>query len=379
MSETVKTMLIIEDDERWKDTLEQLCRKSHQKLYGNAGNVIHVSGVDEALQAIRTQPIHFASVDLNLKGDPKGTKDPSGLELLKEIYTRKLNTVSIVVSGEYDPDFSALSKKYGVLTFQQKSKPTFAPTYITAVEAALRFVEAKTLLDEEKYKEALAKWQELQTVVKPIEGEGAEDWTYPVDIEEVYQNTFRHPVTHLPSSQLIEDEFSQLVTKESWLLLYLKIKHLAAFAASQGHMPEEALLRETKKVIEQELAAHHLQPAFTGQTSDNIFVVALDALPTPAGQMQTIPAFITNVKKRFDQDSLPHYDYATRERGHIDYKNREGKAQSSPFAALNIGLIKGHFDKFAVGQLSDNDELTFSAAEYGDIRDIDRTIRQALD
>lgn len=377
MSEIMKTMLIIEDEEDWKDTIAELCQGAHERLYGNAGKLIEVSSIKEAMRTLEKQPIHFASVDLNLKGEDEDSINPGGLRVLQEIYRKKLSTVSIVVSAERDPNFSAISKKYGVLTFQQKNKPGFAATYQTAVEAAFLYVEAKELLDREMYRAALDKWRQAKNVVKPIEEAGgkAVDWSFPLDIEEEYRARFRHSATRLPTSRIIEDKLADLASKDEWLLFYIEIEHLDAFDKSQGHLlPVNTLLIDTKGLLQEVFTGQTSEGIFMGQTSDNIFVVISGVISSN----KQIKILIENLKKRFDQASLRHYDNRTRERGKIEYEDRDGNRQISPLASLNIGFVKGQKNKFFKGWLNKSGDVECSDTDYGDIVDIDNAARQAL-
>lgn len=380
MSETVKTMLIIEDHKGWQEKIATLCQRAHKKLYGNEGTTIKVSNVEKALYELKKRPIHLASVDLRLEGDAQNTKDLGGLQFLQEIYSKKLGTVSIVVSGEYDPDLSAVSKKYGVLTFQQKDKPRFPVTFLKAVEAGLLYVEARELLDEGKYKASLAKWKQAKDVARLIEEEvaDAKDWTFPVDIEEEYQARFKHPITRLPTSLRIEDKLAELVSRDKWILFYIEIKHLDAFVESQGHIQEEILLKDTNTKLIQEAFANQISKgSFIGQTSDNIFAVILHV--TPNLRDDQIKVLIEEIKNRFESEvSLPHYDFWTRQRGEIEYEDKDGNRRTSPLVSLAVGFVRGQRNKFRRGWLNESGDVEYGNPEDGDIRDIDRAARLAL-
>ncbi|MEM7343022.1 MAG: hypothetical protein AAF485_02155 [Chloroflexota bacterium] len=366
MSDVKKNILIVEDDEHWKKTLTALCQRTHQKLYQASGNIIQVATVKDAVQVLETERIHFASVDLNLQEDEIDTKDPGGLTVLKEIHDRKLDTVAIVVSGEHDPEFSAIAKKYGVLTFQQKDKLSFPQTYLIAVEAALLYSEAKALLDDENYPEALRQWQMAKTVVRPIETErhGANDWTFPIDIEAAYHADFKHSVSHLPTSLLIEDEFRSLFLQDQWILFYIEIVHLSAFAESQGLPQAEVLLRITKSLIEKHFTLQPEQRDFFGQTSDDIFVIASNQLAqTSDEELEPLMEIVT---QKFAQEAKPHYDFKTREQGRMSYEDLTGETQTSPLAYLTIATIRGERNTFKGFDLG------------GDIRDLDRVARRTL-
>jgi ActR/RegA family two-component response regulator len=376
--ETVKTMLIVEDRPQWQNTIAYLCRQVHKKLYDNPGKVVVVSSIGEATNELEKRTVHFASVDLNLEGDTRGTKDPSGLKVLEKIEKMGLDTVSIVVSGEYDPEFAAVSKKYKALTFQKKSKADFPPTYLAAVEAALLYVEAKELLDAGKYGESLKKWKQAQEVVKPIERSGAKDWTFPIDIEEKYKSQFRHPITTLPTTLLIEDEIRRLIFQDNdWILFYIQIEHLDAFSESQGQPQTDVLLRTTKDLLQKVFAVQSIKVSFFGQKiKDNIFVVSSEVSNL---EDKKIKDLIENLKKEFDEESLPFYDYVTREeRREMLYKDKQGNRQTSPLASLKVGFVKDRGNEFVRGYVNDAGDVIYGKVEQGDVQLIDEAAEKAL-
>jgi GGDEF domain-containing protein len=334
MSGDVKTILIVEDEKKWKDSLALLCQKAHKKVYGNAGNIIAVSTLDEARHELKKQRVHFASVDLNLEEDAKGSKDPGGLRLLAEIYKKKLGTVSIVVSGEYNPDFAAISKKYGALTFQQKREHTFPLTYLTAVEAAFLYTEAKELLDKGKYNEARTKWMQAKEVIKPIGEFGGEagDWTFPVDIEQKYRDNFKHPITHLPTSLLIEEQIK--IVKESaeaWTLLYFGIRNINAFKEVYGPIQVNDVLIFLTDIMRETVEAQGTPNDFIGQVSDNDFII----ITTP----EAAPLICTTITQRFNEESGTFYSFPDRERGTINYKDIDGASQKAGFMKISVGIV----------------------------------------
>lgn len=378
MSNIVKTILVVEDEADWKDTITEYCQEAHEKLYGNGGKILTASNASEAINLLEKHPIHFVSVDLNLKGD-KDVNLPGGLQVLREIYDKKLNISSIVVSGQRAPKFPAISKKYGALTFQEKNNPEFEKIFITAVKAALVYTEAREFLNGGIYGAALAKWREAINMVKQIEENigSVEDWSFPLDIG-TYLSDFKHPITHLPTSRLIEAELSKLLSEKEWLLFYLEIEHLDAFADSQGHLQRNTLLETTRDLIGEIFAEQISKSFFLGQTDDNIFVIAVSDISLNNEQVKV---FIQKIKTGFDEKSLPHYDEFSinKEMRQIKYEDKYGNECISPFANLNVSLVRGQKSQFRGSQLEKSGVFKYGdIVEYGNTRDIDKAARDTL-
>jgi GGDEF domain-containing protein/ActR/RegA family two-component response regulator len=371
MSELVRTILIVEDQERWQNRIKRYCQSVHKELYGTDAEIIAVSNRTDAIAELKSHPvIHFASIDLNLAEDIPSERQPGGLQLLKEMRSHSPKTVSIVVSGEFNMKFPAISKKYGVLTFQQKNDE-FYDTYMTALKAALLYVDARELFDQEDYRNALDKWQQAKAVVKPIEETVAEDWSFPTDIEreienlerERYRASVTHSVTGLPTSKLIEKELAKLLSQtDEWLLFYIEIKNLDAFTQSQGRSQADALLEVTKDIIKNAFIGQNWPVNFFGQTSDDIFVVTSNDL---SRSKHALDELVKDIKDNFDTFSLLHYDRCTRERGKITYTDVNGVQKEVPLASLIIGIVQEQRNK------------SERFGSYSDIRQLDKVARDA--
>lgn len=370
MSETIRTMLIIEDQEGWSKRIKRYCQRVHRELYGTDGKIISASGYADAVRQLQTHPvIHFASIDLNLEEDDPDEKNPGGLQLLEEIQKREMETVSIVVSGETARRFLGISKARGVLTFQEKSKDdnnTFRQTYLTAVKAALLYVDAKEALYKGAYNEALQKWHEANAVVKPLQETdgGAEDWSFPVDIEKD-RIKHLHLVSGLPTTRLINKELTALVNqKDPWWLFYIKIDNLDIFTNCQGSDATDGLIIATRNLIYDTFTEKGWPPRFFGQTSDNIFIVSCNTL---SHTNQEVNELVKSVKEKFATSSLIHYDRRTRERGTLIYTDQNNEEKTVPLPSLSIGVIKEE------RTVSDRFEQS-----YTDVRELDNLAHNAV-
>lgn len=363
MSNIKRTMLIVEDEEPWQDTIAMICEAVHEKLYGNKGKIVIAANLDEAIRVLNETPPDFASVDLNLEGT-KQVKDPGGLKVLKAIETLKLKTVSIVVSGENNPHFWAISKRYHALTFQQKIKG-FEEIFDPAVEAALLYMDARDLLDNNSYKAALEKWaQAKETIFLVQKNEETKDlWSFPLDIEEEYRARFKyHSVTGLPTQELVNDELKRLFTLDEWWLFYIEIKHLNKFIENEGYQKVGPVLLSTQNLLEENFIKNLSGEVFWGHTIDNIFVLTVT---NSSLSDKKIKDLVTSAKKAFDNDRPSKY-----------YDNMKNLGETDEeMMTLAVGFAKGEKHSLKVGKLNLG-QIEYKEPEYVALDRIDEAMRE---
>ena len=360
MSNTKRRMLIVEDDELWQETNADSCEAVHEKLYGNKGEIIIAANLPEALRVLNETPPDFASVDLNLEGT-EYTEDPGGLKVLEEIKTKKLKTISIVMSGENDPYFWGKSIEYRALTFQKKGEEIYEP----AVEAALLYIEAIDLLDNKNYNAALKKWSQAKETIVPIQNKKRSIWSFPSDIEDEYRKIFTHRTIELPIGELINDEIRRLFALDEWWLFYIEIKHLDHFIKKEKPSQErlDTLLVKTKELLEEYFVKQISREIFLGLTIDNIFVLTLTASSLSEKKIKEL---VTNVKESFDKDEPSKY---------YSIKNLEEITNEDMMMTLAVGFAKGEKRNFSVGKLSLG-QVKYESPFYGDPDSIDEAMRE---
>ena len=64
MTETVRTILIVEDQERWKKRIKRYCRSVHQELYRTDANIISVSNLCSEILSYQGQMIRHLFCDM---------------------------------------------------------------------------------------------------------------------------------------------------------------------------------------------------------------------------------------------------------------------------------------------------------------------------
>jgi len=115
-------VILVEDDIRFAQSLDRL-------LTGAGFDVTMAHTGSAARKLLADESFHVALVDMNLP-------DVSGHDLIKEINDRKINTASIVVSGETEIDAAIKALRVGALDFVRK--PAEPALLLHAVRRAIQ-------------------------------------------------------------------------------------------------------------------------------------------------------------------------------------------------------------------------------------------------
>jgi len=188
---------------------------------------------------------------------------------------------------------------------------------------------------------------------------GADDYiTKPFDLEELklrVQNTCRRadldPLTGLPCSQLIEDQLAYLFFRpQDWALLYISIDGLDPFSALHGPGAREEVLCFTAMKLVQVVSKNAKTTDFVGRVCDDAFIIITDK--------GLAPPLAEDLNRRFDAKVGSHYDWQTRQRGHLLVRDDEGNETKVDLMSLSIGVATADDGPFA-----DIREIIQAAAE----------------
>lgn len=184
----------------------------------------------------------------------------------------------------------------------------------------------------------------------------------PFDIEEVYtivknqlaetqRKNQLHPVTNLPTADLISAQLRSLLTSERWAIALLHIDAFDNFTQSYGALAGEDVLRFTALLLREAVEQRGDPDVFVGQmvVGPDLFMTA-----TPA----QMPPILEQLMARFDAEIGLHYNFRHRQQGFIDLTDEQGHTSALPLMSLSIGVLT-HTD----GPFADIRELNAAAEE----------------
>ncbi len=172
---------------------------------------------------------------------------------------------------------------------------------------------------------------------------GADDYiTKPFDIEElrlrVYnaiarseRESLTEPHTNLPSGQLIEEQLREIIHKEGWAFLDIRLDHFDAFKEAYGFVASDNILRFTAMLIGEVIDEYGTINDFVGHTGNDHFIIITS---------EDCSAIVKDkLVERFSEEILTHYNYLDRQKGYIEFSGNGGKSKQSPVISICIGTV----------------------------------------
>lgn len=191
---------------------------------------------------------------------------------------------------------------------------------------------------------------------------GADDYiTKPFDIEELKlrvqraitrseQQSLTDPRSGLPSGRLIEEQLRRAIRKSEWAFMDIRINYYEAFKEVYGFVAGDDVLRFMAMLLGEVVDEVGTPEDFIGHPGGDNFIV-LCAEPVAAAIRQQL-------KTRFTEQVLSHYNFLDREQNYITTVNERGQAVQTPLMTLSVGIVSPSRHQF-----SDIREITELAAE----------------
>jgi DNA-binding response OmpR family regulator len=184
----------------------------------------------------------------------------------------------------------------------------------------------------------------------------------PFDIEEVHtivrnqlevarRKNQSHPVTNLPTSDIISEHLRTLLSSEGWAFALLHINGFETFTQSYGQIVGEDVLKFTAMLVNEAVNDMGGLEDFVGQS-----VVGPNFVLTSSPERTR--AMCEHLCTRFDEEIGLHYNYQHRKQGFIEIVDDDGAKRKMPLMSLSIGLLTNQD-----GPFYDIRELTETAEE----------------
>jgi DNA-binding response OmpR family regulator len=191
----------------------------------------------------------------------------------------------------------------------------------------------------------------------------------PFDIEEVHtivknqleearRKNQLHPVTNLPTAELINDQLRLLLTTQGWGMALLHINGFETFTQSYGSVVGEDVLKFSALLLNEVLNDLGSSEDFVGQ-----MVVGPDFVITAAPER--LKAICERLVGRFDEEIGLHYNYKHRKQGYIDVTDDSGTLRQAPLMSISIGVLTSQDGPFYdIRELSETAEETRQRAVH---------------
>jgi DNA-binding response OmpR family regulator len=191
---------------------------------------------------------------------------------------------------------------------------------------------------------------------------GADDYvTKPFDIEELKlrvqraiirseQQSLTDPRSGLPAGRMIEDQLRQIIRRQDWAFVDIRLNHYEAFKDVYGFVAGDDVLRFTAMLMGEIVDELGTPNDFIGHAGgDNFIIITTNEHANPLRQRR---------KARFQEEVLTHYGFSDREQGYILTNGPDGQEVRIPLMSLSSGVVSPTNYSFA-----DIREITELAAE----------------
>ncbi len=192
----------------------------------------------------------------------------------------------------------------------------------------------------------------------------------PFDIEEVHiivknqleearRKNQSHPVTNLPTADIISEHLRSLINSEGWSAALVHINGFETFTQAYGGTVGEDVLKFTALLLTDMLNEHGSPEDFLGH-----MIVGPEFLITSTpDRMQ---AMLDNIITRFDDEIGLHYNFKHREQGFIEITDETGTQRKLPLMSLSIGVLSSQdgpfYDIRELGEILEETRLRAAAA-----------------
>ncbi len=147
------------------------------------------------------------------------------------------------------------------------------------------------------------------------------------------QKNQTHPVTNLPTADLIGSQIRGLLTKPEWAMASIRIENFDAFTQGYGQVSGEEVMKFAALVLNDVVGA-------VGQPDDFIGQAVTGPEFTLTATKEQLPTICAQIAERFDSEIGLHYNYKDRKNGQMTLAEPDGSERKVPLMALAIGILE---------------------------------------
>ncbi|NJL03944.1 MAG: response regulator [Chloroflexaceae bacterium] len=172
----------------------------------------------------------------------------------------------------------------------------------------------------------------------------------PFDIEEVHiivknqledarRKNQSHPVTNLPTADIISEQLRGLMTSNGWAVALLHINGFESFTQAYGGTVGEDVLKFTALLLNDAINESGNDEDFLGH-----MIVGPEFLITSTPERMRV--LLDTIITRFDNEVGLHYNFKHREQGYIEVTDETGQLRRLPLMALSAGVLSSQDGPF---------------------------------
>jgi DNA-binding response OmpR family regulator len=187
-------------------------------------------------------------------------------------------------------------------------------------------------------------------IVKPFDIEEV-NMIVKNQLDEARRRNQMHPVTNLPTAEIINDQLRGLLSSQGWSMALMHINGFETFTQSYGSVAGEDVLKFTALLLNEAVNEMGSPEDFVGQ-----MVVGPDFVMTASPER--VKAICERMIARFDDEIGTLYNYKHRKQGYIEVTDDAGEQRQMPLMSISIGVLTS-----ADGPFYDIRELSETAEE----------------
>lgn len=153
---------------------------------------------------------------------------------------------------------------------------------------------------------------------------------------QINQAKFTNPLTGLPGNSVIEEQLTTALGKQEYSILYIDLDYFKTYNDTYGFKQGDELLRETSKILNENLSDENF--AFLGHIGGDDFIIVLHHHYYEEVCKTIIHDFDNNIKYYYHQE-----DY---DRGYVYSENRNGLLEDIPIVNISIAVITNKYRKY---------------------------------